>query len=365
MKSQIKFSILAILTIMIFAVSSAFGDVSLKVSEETGASDEQVELEVTVEGLDGSEYTLEDIAGAAWTFEYDSDIQIVPGSVQSKFFDTFVAQFEAAGTPEPYSTSAGGYDQPLVDNPVENNKTAVAAARCIETDGAKAVGNVLFTLKFELKDGVTPKETPYDVNIKATILDNTAAGYDENGEPIDLLVGADLAEPYSSTEAYPVMIGKSVDTTGYSGSVTFGEVVDTDNDGLSDSEEQNLGTDLNDPDSDDDGLNDGDEVNIHGTDPNNSDTDNDGYCDKEEIDAGTDPLDETDHPTCSLGDVNCDGSVSLDDVKSTFNFFLGASSTTEEFDAANVYNDGDGNTAISLHDVQGVFTLFLGGTLEE
>jgi hypothetical protein len=46
-----------------------------------------------------------------------------------------------------------------------------------------------------------------------------------------------------------------------------------------------------------------------------------------------------------------------------FGFFLGATSTSQQFAAANVYDDGDGNTSISLHDVKGVFTLFLGGTL--
>jgi chitodextrinase len=44
---------------------------------------------------------------------------------------------------------------------------------------------------------------------------------------------------------------------------------DSDNDGLTDSEEATAGTDPNDPDSDDDGLSDGKEVNELGTDPNN------------------------------------------------------------------------------------------------
>ncbi len=65
----------------------------------------------------------------------------------------------------------------------------------------------------------------------------------------------------------------------------------------------------------------------------------------------------------TLGDVNDDGDITLDDVRLTFTFFLGGESTTTEFSAANVYDDSDGNTSISLHDVQGVFTLFLGGSL--
>lgn len=65
---------------------------------------------------------------------------------------------------------------------------------------------------------------------------------------------------------------------------------DTDGDGLSDGQEVEEGTDPLDPDSDDDGLLDGEEVS-QGTDPNNSDTDNDGLGDGEEVDLGTDPTD--------------------------------------------------------------------------
>lgn len=98
------------------------------------------------------------------------------------------------------------------------------------------------------------------------------------------------------------------------------DAVDTDNDGLSDTQEPNYGTDPNDPDTDDDGLLDGFEVangfdplvpgdaandpdgdgldNLAeqgaGTDPNNPDTDGDGLTDSEEINGTygptTDPL---------------------------------------------------------------------------
>ncbi|MEZ4607028.1 MAG: hypothetical protein R2865_09585 [Deinococcales bacterium] len=48
-------------------------------------------------------------------------------------------------------------------------------------------------------------------------------------------------------------------------------------------------TDPNDADSDDDGLSDSDEVNVHGTDPNDADSDNDGVLDGDEVANGTDP----------------------------------------------------------------------------
>ncbi len=76
-----------------------------------------------------------------------------------------------------------------------------------------------------------------------------------------------------------------------------GEPVDTDDDGLTDEEEHELGTDPNDPDTDGDGLDDGEEVHDYGTEPLLWDSDEDGYGDGEEVhDYGTDPLDGEDYP---------------------------------------------------------------------
>jgi len=66
--------------------------------------------------------------------------------------------------------------------------------------------------------------------------------------------------------------------------------VDSDDDGLSDSAEAELGTNPLDSDTDDDGLSDGEEVQL-GTEVNNSDSDYDGLSDGEEVQMGTDPLD--------------------------------------------------------------------------
>ncbi len=65
--------------------------------------------------------------------------------------------------------------------------------------------------------------------------------------------------------------------------------IDSDGDGLSDDEESDLGTEINNPDSDGDGLSDGEEVNYYLTNPLNPDSDGDGYDDGEEVNAGTDP----------------------------------------------------------------------------
>lgn len=65
--------------------------------------------------------------------------------------------------------------------------------------------------------------------------------------------------------------------------------VDTDGDGLTDSEEALLGTNPTVADTDGDNLSDGTEVNTHGTNPLLADTDSDGVDDDVEIAAGTDP----------------------------------------------------------------------------
>ena len=65
--------------------------------------------------------------------------------------------------------------------------------------------------------------------------------------------------------------------------------LDSDNDGLSDSEEATLGTDPLNPDSDGDKLFDREEVNVYKTDPLIKDTDGDGYEDGAEVQSGYDP----------------------------------------------------------------------------
>jgi len=64
---------------------------------------------------------------------------------------------------------------------------------------------------------------------------------------------------------------------------------DTDNDGLNDYEEVTGRTDPRDSDTDDDGLNDFEEKE-YGTDPENADTDGDTYTDGEEVENGYNPL---------------------------------------------------------------------------
>ena len=71
--------------------------------------------------------------------------------------------------------------------------------------------------------------------------------------------------------------------------------LDADGDGLTDAEENELGTDPTEADTDGDGLADGEEGDL-GTDPTNADSDGDGYSDSEELAEGTDPVDGDSHP---------------------------------------------------------------------
>ncbi len=69
--------------------------------------------------------------------------------------------------------------------------------------------------------------------------------------------------------------------------------VDSDGDGLTNSEEADLGTDPELADSDGDGIDDGEEIE-QGLNPLSVDSDGDGYSDWDELDQGSDPTDEDD-----------------------------------------------------------------------
>jgi hypothetical protein len=66
--------------------------------------------------------------------------------------------------------------------------------------------------------------------------------------------------------------------------------LDSDQDGLLDSEERSLGTDIDSIDSDGDGLFDREEVHVYKTNPLIDDTDKDGYSDGEEVKNGYNPI---------------------------------------------------------------------------
>ncbi len=96
--------------------------------------------------------------------------------------------------------------------------------------------------------------------------------------------------PDSDIDAIAAFLGGSDDEldTDHDG-LPDSEDPDDDNDGVSDEDEREHGTDSKDRDTDDDGLDDGDE-HRRGTDPNHPDTDRDGVSDGAEVVNGTNPL---------------------------------------------------------------------------
>jgi len=77
--------------------------------------------------------------------------------------------------------------------------------------------------------------------------------------------------------------------------------LDTDADGLTDVEEKQLKTKIDNPDTDNDGLSDRLEVKVYFTNPLDADTDKDGLSDGEEVKRGLDPNDPT--PGAKLFDL--------------------------------------------------------------
>ena len=177
----------------------------MKVTHGTGAINEQVKLEIILEG--------NGVAGVAFTIEYGP--HLILNTVESDFFDTFVSQGFSSEDGLDGNGTADGYVQPLVydtDEAVGGTKIAAAHHYAGGSDG-----DVLFTLFFSLKSGASPGT--YPINIKPTVLNNTDAGYSAEGEAIDMLIGID-------GDTYPVLINSEVNENGYSahvepGSVTF------------------------------------------------------------------------------------------------------------------------------------------------
>jgi hypothetical protein len=334
MRSASTITLLSVLAIMLLSAPSAFA-VVLSVGNNSCDQGATVQIPITVDAPSA-------IAGAAFTVTYDS-ANLTLTNVGSAFFDTFTNQWIALDPqPDPLppdSVDVGGqpYDQPLILNDVAGG-TMIAAARCQSGETSLT----LFTLTFTVD--ITAPFGDYTINIIPSNINNTDAGYDVGGENIPYLVGAIDGEA-DLTQAFPVI---EVTQVNYGILTVQGNDTDTDGDGLTDDDENNIyGTDPNKSDTDNDGIQDGTELGItmddigpdtdtsifqpdldpttttdpldndtdndlipdgmedanHNgvvdsgeTDPYNADTDNDGHNDGEEVNAGSNPLNKLSYP---------------------------------------------------------------------
>ena len=125
------------------------------------------------------------------------------------------------------------------------------------------------------------------VGVQAQSLVNTAHVVDSAG-------GASESASYSNISAIGQPFGfnenSSATYVNQGGFLNGGSLIDSDNDGLTYSDETNIHkTDPNNPDTDGDGLTDFEEILILITDPKDADSDNDGYEDRIELTNDSDP----------------------------------------------------------------------------
>ena len=92
------------------------------------------------------------------------------------------------------------------------------------------------------------------------------------------------------TQTATTLVGANLSTLQAATATSAWLALDSDNDGLTNSQELLAGSDPNNPDSDGDGLLDGIEVHTWHTNPLKPDSDGDGLSDNEEINRGTNPL---------------------------------------------------------------------------
>ncbi len=119
----------------------------------------------------------------------------------------------------------------------------------------------------------------YKTYIAPTLNSGKVPNENDGVIPSDTQGGGVIPEPTEDDETDPI-----------DDAILFGNVPDTDGDGLDDLKEGDIGTDPKRFDTDGDGLSDYDEVVTWKSNPQNPDTDNDGYTDEEEIKNGYSPL---------------------------------------------------------------------------
>ena len=175
------------------------------------------------------------------------------------------------------SFPGGARDVELIRNRLEPNEEAAlpehsGAALLVVTNGSvEVVAGVGAPPTLEAGAGLLTEETP-----ALRSAGTEAAIY------VAVIVGEEVRDPGEAAAGTPETAG--------SPAAAVEEGVDSDEDGLTDAEELEIGTDPANVDTDEDGLTDGQEIDY--TDPFSADTDGDGFSDgDEELVYGTDPND--------------------------------------------------------------------------
>jgi hypothetical protein len=275
MQSKLTVILIAVLALVLSAAASADAK-TLTVGNGSALESNTVQIPIIVDDP-------VDIAGAAFTIQYDG-ASLTLSAVESDFFDTFANQWTALSLnpspPDSVEVDSVTYDQPLVDNRVTGTGTLVAAARCAaETSSAK---KILFLLTFALNAGSPAGK--YPVSVIPTTLNNTDAGYHEDGETIAMLIGADATKEPTDDAAFPILIGPNGSTVP-GNIIFFGPGTDIDEDNLPDDWEQQI-VDYN--------LN--DEITTIEQVLPEDDFDEDTHTNQSEYTNGTDPTDPNDPP---------------------------------------------------------------------
>lgn len=146
------------------------------------------------------------------------------------------------------------------------------------------------TITAEPSETITPTTLPIDPDLDS----------DEDGIPdyIETEIGTDPEDEDTDNDGIEdlleILIGYDPTEQDTDGDGILDGDEDLDGDGLSNLTELSLGTEIISEDTDCDGLTDGDEINIYGTDPLDYDTDDDGISDGDELLLGKDPADPSD-----------------------------------------------------------------------
>lgn len=162
------------------------------------------------------------------------------------------------------------------------------ASRALGANGLSQLGEKVVNLKSlfvkENKPGVTVvvnNETPAATS-------ETSASQESANTPVENIPVSNVSTtPTSSNLTGNVVTPVQSATT--TAATTTASAIDTDGDGLTDSEEAIAGTNPLKADTDNDGLTDYQEVKIYHTNPLKADTDGDGYLDGAEVKAGYNP----------------------------------------------------------------------------